>query len=77
MLAEWWPFQITRGWKADSSMGQDKKVNEVAMLISKHTPLLTYHQVAAVATTIVDSVAVTAIVPAAARNQKTHSMLPV
>ena len=67
--------KVMRGWKAISSLGQDKKVEELVRLLWRHIPLLTYHCVAAPSLT-----ADTAFVTnrsSLAQKKDTHFLVPI
>ena len=67
--------RLMRGWKAISSLGQDKKVEEIVQLMWKHIPLLTYHYVA-------DPLITTSTAPVTTRSspaqrQGAHFLVPI
>lgn len=67
--------RVIRGWNAISSLGQDKKVEELVRLIWRHIPLLTYHCVAAPSFTINTAFATTR--SSLAQRQDTHFLVPI
>ena len=67
--------KLIRGWKAISSLGQDKKVEEIVQLIWRHIPLLTYHYVAAPLITVKTATVTTRSSPA--QRQDTHFLVPI
>ena len=67
--------KVMRGWKAISSLGQDKKVEENVRLIWRHIPLLTYHCVAAPSITVDTVMAKTRSSPT--QRQNTHFLVPI
>ncbi|KAL9045449.1 MAG: hypothetical protein Q9214_001508 [Letrouitia sp. 1 TL-2023] len=64
-----------RGWKAISSLGQDRKVEEIVQLIWRHIPLLTYHCVAAPLVTVNTATVTTR--PSPAQRQDAHFLVPI
>ena len=67
--------KVMRGWKAISSLTQDKKVEEIVRLIWRHIPLLTYHCVAAPSITVDKAMVTTR--SSLAQRQDTHFSVPI
>ena len=67
--------RVMRGWKAISSLGQDKKVEDLVRLIWRHIPLLTYHCVAGPSVTVNTAFAATR--SSLAHRQHTHFLVPI
>ena len=67
--------KLMRGWKAISSLGQDKKVEELVQLIWRHIPLLTYHCVAAPLSTVGTAFATNR--SSLAQKKDTHFLVPI
>ena len=75
LLPEESSSKLMRGWKAISSLGQDKKVEEIVQLIWRHIPLLTYHYVASPLITVNTAAVTTRSSPA--QRQDTHFLVPI
>ena len=67
--------RVMRGWKAISSLGQDKKVEELVRLIWRHIPLLTYYCVAAPLLTVDAAFATNR--SSLAQKKDTHFLVPI
>ena len=67
--------KLIRGWKAISSLGQDKKVEEIVQYIWRRIPLLTYHCVAAPLTTVKKATVTTR--SSSAERHETHFLVPI
>lgn len=68
-----------RGWKAVTSLRQDKKVEEISELIQKRVSFLTYFHITVPPVSATDSVTteVAVLSVAAEKPPKTYSMVPV
>ena len=67
--------RLMRGWRAISSLGQDKKVEEIVQLIWRHIPLLTYHYVADPIITVNPAMVTTRSSPA--QRKDVHFLVPI